>query len=312
MNAMYIAAVINSAFRYASPVLIAALGSIICSKCNVFNVALEGQMLISSFCAIVVNYYTNNVFLSVLGGIAGGMALSILVAFLQITLQVRDMVVGTALNILAQSITSFGMQLIFKTRGTIQGYGMVSLPRFSLKFGNLAFLNRVFESLSIFDFFGYILAILVFIYIYKTIGGFHLTSVGIRADAAESLGIKSKRTQIIAIIVSGIFCGIAGVAQCMGSITVFVENMTAGRGWIATGAASMAQNHPLVVMLTSLFFGATISLSKTLQAYINSYFTESFPYICTVVAIAIYGAIEKRKKHKEMKWKTIRKSEKIS
>ncbi len=299
MNWMYIAAVINSAFRYASPVLITALGSVICSKCNVFNVALEGQMLVSSFTAIVVNYYTKNVFLSVLGGIAGGMLLSILVAFLQITLQVRDMVVGTALNILAQSITSFGMQLIFNTRGTIQGYGMVALPRFSLKFGNIAFLNRIFESLSIFDFLGYILAVLIFVFIYHTVRGFHLTSVGISAEAAESLGIKSRRIQIYAIIASGVLCGIAGVAQCMGSITVFVENMTAGRGWIATGAASMAQNHPLVVMLTSLFFGATISLSKTLQSYINSYFTESFPYLCTVIAISVYGAVRNVRKRRK-------------
>lgn len=299
MNWMYVAAVINSAFRYASPVLIAALGSILCSKCNVFNVALEGQMLVSSFCAIVVNYYTNNVWLSVLGGIAGGTLLSILVAFLQVTLQVRDMVVGTALNILAESLTSFGMQLIFGTRGTIQGYGMVSLPRYSLKFGNLTFLNRIFESLSIFDFAGYILAVLIFIFIYKTVKGFHLTSVGISATAAESLGIKSKRVQVYAIIASGVLCGIAGVSQCMGSITVFVEKMTAGRGWIAMGAASMAQNHPLVVMLTSFFFGATISLSKTLQAFINSYFTESFPYICTIIAISIYGAIENRKRRKK-------------
>ncbi len=302
MNAMYIAAIINSAFRYASPVMIAALGSVICNKCFVFNVALEGQMLVSSFCAIVVNYYTKSLILSILGGIAGGMALSAIVALLQITLGVRDMVVGTALNIFATSVTSFGMQVIFNQRGTVQGFGMVSLPRFSLRFGDLAFLNRMFESLSLFDYLGYVLAVLVFIYLYKTVSGFHLMSVGINPDAAESLGIKPKATQIKAILVSGALCGLAGVAQCMGSVTVFVENMTAGRGWIATGAASMAQQHPLVVMLTSLFFGATISLSKSLQAYINSYFTESFPYICTVIAIAVYGAVENsRRKRNRIK-----------
>lgn len=296
MNAMYVAAVLNSAFRYASPVLLAALGGVICNKCFVFNVAIEGQMLVSSFCAIVVNYYTHSVVLSILGGIAGGLALSAIVALLQITLGVRDMVVGTALNIFATSVTAFGMQVIFKQRGTIQGFGMVSLPRFSLKFGNLSFLNRMFEQLSIFDYLGYLLAIVVFVYLYKTIDGFHLTSVGISPEAAESLGVKPKKVQIKSILISGVFCGLAGVAQCMGSITVFVEDMTAGRGWIAVGAASMAQNHPLVTMITSLFFGATISLSKSLQAYINSYFTESFPYICTILAIAIYGAIDLRRR----------------
>ena len=289
MNSMYFAAIINSTFRYATPVLFATLGCLICSRCFVFNVALEGQMLFASFAAIVVNYYTHSVILSSLAAVAAGTLIGLIVAFFQVTLKVRDMVVGTAVNLLVESATSFLMQIVFGTRGTIQGYDMVGLPKISLHFGNLAFLNRMFENLSILDYLGYVTAVLVFIYLFKTVGGFRLRSVNFNAKAADSLGVNSTRIMFNAILVSGALCGLGGLAQCMGIVPVFVEKMTAGRGFIAMGASSLAQAHPLVAMFSSLFFGATISLAKTLQSFINSYFTESLPYICTVIAIAIYG-----------------------
>lgn len=291
MTPLFIAAVINSTLRYSTPILFAALGSLYCTKCDVFNVALEGQMLAASFLAIVVNYHTHSVLLSSMAAVAGGLLIALVVAVFQITLKVRDMVVGTSINLLVQSATSFLMQVIFKTRGTVQGAGMKALPKFSLRIGNLAFVNRMFESLSVLDYLGYAAAVLIFVYLFKTVRGFHLQSVGISADAARSLGIKSQKVQFNSILVSGVLCGLGGLAQCMGMVTVFVENMTAGRGFIAMGAASMAKNHPLAAIFSSLFFGGTISLSKTLQTKINSYFTESFPYFCTVVAMTIFGVV---------------------
>ncbi|MGH0054229.1 MAG: ABC transporter permease [Sphaerochaetaceae bacterium] len=291
MNSLFIAAVINSTFRYSTPLMFAALGSLFCTRCGVFNVALEGQMLAASFAAIVMNYYTQNVLLSVLAGLAAGVFVSLIVAIFQIKLGVRDMVVGTSVNLLVQSLTSFLMQIIFGTRGTIQGNGMLALPKFSFRIGNFAFFNRMFESLSILDYLAYVIAFLLFIYLFKTVSGFHLRSVGINRIAAQSLGIRSQRIEFNSVLVSGALCALGGIAQCMGMVTVFVENMTAGRGFIAMGAASMAQAHPLMAILSSLFFGASISLSKTLQTTINAYFTEAFPYFCTILAITLFGII---------------------
>lgn len=292
MNNLYLAAVINTTFRYTTPVLFAALGSLACTKCAVFNVALEGQMLAASFVAIVANYYTHNAFISLLAGVAAGAFVAWIVAVFQIKWKVRDMVVGTAMNLLVQSVTAFLMQAIFGSRGTVQGFGMVPLTKINLSFLKFSpFLYRMFEDLSTIDYLGYIVAILIFIYFYKTVSGFHLLSVGINADAADSLGIKSQRIQIWAMVFSGILCGFGGVVHAMGNVTVFAENMTSGRGFIAMGAASMAQSHPLGAIASSLFFGTALSLSKTLQGYINSYFTEAIPYLCTVLAITIYGVV---------------------
>lgn len=302
MNDLYLAAVINTTFRYTTPVLFAALGSLFCTKAAVFNVALEGQLLAASFVAIVANYYTNNAFISMLAGVGAGAFIAWIVAVFQIKWKVRDMVVGTAMNLLVQSVTAFLMQVIFGSRGTVQGFGMVPLTKIDPTFLKFSpFLYRMFEDLSTIDYLGYIVAIIIFLYFYKTVSGFHHLSVGISGTAADSLGINSQRIQIRAVVISGILCGFGGVVHAMGNVTVFAENMTSGRGFIAMGAASMAQSHSLVAIASSLFFGTMLSLSKTLQGYINSYFSEAIPYLCTVLAITIYGVIISIKKRRALK-----------
>lgn len=302
MSNLYLAAVINTTFRYTTPVLFAALGSLFCTKCAVFNVALEGQLLAASFVAIVANYYTNNVLVSLLAGVAAGAFIGWIVAIFQIKWKVRDMVVGTAMNLLLQSVTAFLMQIIFGSRGTVQGFGMVPLTKINPTFLKFSpFLYRMFEDLSTIDYLGYVAAVVIFIYFYKTVSGFHHLSVGISGAAANSLGINSQRVQMRAMVISGILCGFGGVVHAMGNVTVFAENMTSGRGFIAMGAASMAQSHSLVAIASSLFFGTMLSLSKTLQGYINSYFTEAIPYLCTVLAITIYGIIVTIQKNKATK-----------
>ena len=100
MNAAYIASIINSTLRSTTPILLAALGCAICSRVGVFNIALEAQMLIASFFSIVVDYFTANVWLSVLAGIVSGSLVGLIVAVLQVKYRAADMVIGTSLNLL--------------------------------------------------------------------------------------------------------------------------------------------------------------------------------------------------------------------
>ena len=106
MNLNLLAVIINSTIRSTTPVLLAALGSAICSQVGVFNIALEGQILIGSFVAIVANYYTGNVYMAVLCGVASGAAVASLVSILQVKYKAADMVIGTSVNLLVSGLTS--------------------------------------------------------------------------------------------------------------------------------------------------------------------------------------------------------------
>ncbi len=290
MNWEYIASIVNSTIRMTTPILLAALGSAICSRVGVFNIALEGQMLIATFFSIVVNYFTGNVLLSVLAGVASGALIGYIVAVVQVKYRAADMVVGTSLNLLVSGATSFLLYLIFGLRGKLVDNSLVSLAKINLPvIRDIPFLGRVLENLTIIDYLAYIIAFLLFIYLFKTVSGFRTLSVGINKEAAESLGTKALRIQMVIVTLSGALCGLGGVVLSMGQVTMCTENMTSGRGFIAMAAASLGMSHPLQTIVSSLFFGFCQSIGVSLQNVVKSQLTMTLPYLATIVALVISG-----------------------
>lgn len=297
MNLNYLAVLINSTIRSTTPVLLAALGSLICSRSGVFNIALEGQMLISTFTSIIVNYFTGNTFLAVAAGVLSGTLVGVVVAVLQVKYKAADMVIGTSINLLVGALTNILLSIILGVRGSFTSPDLVALKKISLPIINkIPFISRVFLDLTIIDYLAYIIAILIYIYLFKTVSGFRVLSVGVNKEAAESLGIKAVRTQMAMVILSGALCGLGGAVLSMGQVRLFVENMTTGRGFIAMASASMGMNHPLYAMASSLFFGFAQAMGATLQNVIPSQLTMSVPYIATILALVIFSQRSRRKK----------------
>jgi simple sugar transport system permease protein len=301
MNGEYIAMVIHSVLQSTSPILLVALGSAVCSQVGIFNIALDAQMLIGCFAAIAVDYFTGSVMLSMLAGIVAGVIVSGIVALLQVKYKAADMVVGTALNLLITGLTSFMLFKIFNIRGTLKGENLVSMIRVNIPgIEQIPILGTILSGLTILDYLCYIIAVIIFIWLYKTVNGYHCQAVGINKEAAESLGTKGTSLQMKMVLLSGALCGLGGVALAMGNVTLFTENMTSGRGFMAMAAASMGMNHPLTVILTSLFFGACQGLGVVLQSVVKSQLTNAIPYIGTIIAMII-SCSRKNKKAKKSK-----------
>lgn len=297
MNVNLLAVIVNSTIRSTTPVLLAALGSAICSQVGVFNIALEGQILIGSFAAIVANYYTGNVYLAVLCGVSAGALVASLVSVLQVKYQAADMVIGTSVNLLVSGLTSVLLYTAFGVKGSFSDPALKSLPKISLPLlRDIPFIGRVLEQLTFIDYLSYVLAAAMFIYLYRTVQGFHVQSVGKNKEAAGSLGIKTLKIQMIAVIISGALCGLGGSVLSMGQVTLFTENMSSGRGYIAMASASMGQSQPLYIIVSSLFFGFCQAIGVSLQNLIPSQLTLTIPYLATVAALSIFGRRKMRKK----------------
>lgn len=290
MNSAYIASILNSTLRSTTPILLAALGSAICSRVGVFNIALEAQMLIASFIAIAVNYNTGSVLLSVAAGVLSGALVGLVVAVLQVKYKAADMVIGTSLNLLVQGGTTFLLYLLFGLRGVLNDPRLISLSKLNFPvIRDIPFLGRVLENLTILDYICYVVAVVLFIWLFKTVSGFRILSVGINKAAAESLGTKATRIQMEIVVLSGALCGLGGTALSMGQVTMFTENMTSGRGFIAMAAASLGMSHPLLTILSSLFFGLCQGIGLALQNVIKSQLTMTLPYIATVAALVVFS-----------------------
>lgn len=304
----YLAVLINSTIRSTTPVLLAALGSLVCSRSGVFNIALEGQMLVASFTSILVNYYTGNVFLSVTAGVLSGVFIGMIVALLQVKYNAADMVIGTSINLLVGALTSILLSILLGVRGSYSSPDLVSLKKIKIPIINsIPIIGRIFENLTVIDYMAYVLAILIFIYLFRTISGFRVLSVGVNKDAAESLGINGTRVRMSMVILSGALCGLGGVALSMGQVILFTENMTAGRGFIAMASASMGMNHPIYVIVSSLFFGFSQAIGATMQNLIPSQLTMTIPYIATIVALAIFSNKNRKQRfmQKDIKKKNV-------
>ena len=131
---------------------------------------------------------------------------------------------------------------------------LISLPKINLPvIRDIPFLGRVLENLTIIDYLAYLIAVILFVYLFKTVSGFRTLSVGINKEAAESLGTKGTRIQMQMVVLSGALCGLGGTVLSMGQVTMFTENMTSGRA-SSHGGRSLGLPIPATI-LSSLFLG---------------------------------------------------------
>lgn len=296
----YLASVFNSTIRYMTPILLVALCAGVCSKVKVFNIALEGTLLMSAFFAFLTQYFTRNIVAAVLVAMLVGMLMTLIMAFCIVKLKGQPMVVGMALNTFALGCTTFLLSVIFNTKGVVSDPTLKGLPKVALPvIKDIPVVSTMFSSLTIVDYMAFVLAILMFVIMYKTVIGFRLRAIGINVNAASSLGINVQKYQIVATTLSGSMIGLAGCLLSLGSVTLFIQNISSARGYVALAANNLCQGHPLGAMLSSALFGFTTALSYVLQnTAAKQQLLNCIPYISTIAAMAIYNAIARRRARK--------------
>lgn len=300
MDLNFILTVVNSALRSTTPIMMAALASAICTRAGVFNVALEGQMLIGSFVGIAVNWFTHSTVLAVLAAIVAGGLVGVLVAILQVRFDAADIVVGTSINLLVGALTSIFLFVVFGVKGSFKNPALIPLHKVKLPvISQVPYLSTLFGNLSWLDYLAYVIAVVMFIYLFKTVSGYHMLSAGVKREATESMGISAIRLRIVSVIVSGCLCGFGGVALSMGQVTLFTENMTAGRGFIGMAACNLGQNNPVLIVIASMFFGFCDTFASIMQNQIPAQLTQSVPYISTILALIVFSRKRKRKAVKQ-------------
>ncbi len=282
-------ALIAATLRTTAPILLVALGGTFTTKAGIFNIGLEGQMLIAAFFAVLGSIWTS----SALGGLLIGMVAAMIFAgtfsLLVVTLRANEVVVGLALNILAGGLTISLTKAIFGTRGSIVnpdivGFSPVNIPVID----DIPGLDRVFSGYTPLVYLAFILVFVVWIIFYRTRIGLYIRVTGEKPEAAEALGIDPNRMQHIASLMCGALAGIAGAHLSLGYITMFAENMSAGRGFMAVAVLIFSNGDPVKVLLGCLLFGFSDAMALRLQTFgFPSYLVLTVPYVVTLTALFI-------------------------
>jgi general nucleoside transport system permease protein len=286
------AALFSSALGALTPILLAALAGALCQRAGVFNIALEGTMLVGCFAGVAGSWYTGSVWLGVLIALLAGTAYSLVLAVGAVTFGGDAIVLGVAVNLLAVGLTSFLIQTVFGTRGTFSDPALAGLDPVELPLlREVPFLGDVLSGHSVLVYLSWLAVPALAVLLYRHPIGLRLRGVGERPDAAASLGVDVDRYRYGVILAGGALCGLAGAQLALGNVTLFSENMTAGRGWIAVVAVMLGRALPYGVLAASVLFGLAEAFGFRLQGVgLPQQATDAAPYVVTLLALFVFSA----------------------
>ena len=281
MSELLDVSIIPSILRALTPVLLAALGGAICAKAGVFNVGLEGFMLVGAFAAVAGSWFTGSAWVGVLAGMLAGAAMAALLAIASVKYGGDEIIVGIALNLLAVGLTAFLLRTVFGKQGTFTDPDLQGLPTI-LGQTPLTYL-------------AWLLVPVLAVFLRRHVWGFRLQGVGEAPEAARSLGVDTQRYRYGAVLASGVLCGLAGAQLSLGNVVLFSHNMTAGRGWVAVVAVLLAQAAPFGVLFAALLFATAEALGFRLQGVgLPSQLASATPYVLTLIALIVASVRSRR------------------
>ena len=287
LETIFNVSLIAAMLRTTTPILLVALGGTFTTKAGIFNIGLEGQMLLGAFFAVLGSIWTQSAWGGVAIGVFAAMCVALTFSIFVVTLRANEVVVGLALNILACGLTITLTKAIFGTRGSIVSGDIVGLPRLHIPvIEDLGSLGKALGSFTPLIYVAFILVFVVWVIIYRTRLGLYIRVAGEKPAAAESLGIPTALMQHIASLLCGALAGLAGAHLSLGYITMFAENMSSGRGFMAVAVLIFSAGDPVKVLFGCLLFGFADALSLRLQTFgLSSYLVLTVPYLVTLGAL---------------------------
>lgn len=294
---LFDASLLQSTLRFVAPILLAALGGLICERAGVFNIALEGLMLTGAFAAVAGSYYGGSL-TGVATAAGAGAAMAGVIALFAVRLRGDEIVVGIAVNLLAAGLTVFLLRALFGVKGAFQDPRIEGLAKIRWPLiDGLPIVGDLLSGHSWLAYLSLVLVALVWLVLFHHPLGLQLRGVGEHPQAAATLGVDAGAVRAGALLASGVLCGLAGAQLALGNVTLFVEGMSAGRGWIAVVAVMLGRAHPAGVALACLAFGFTDSLGFRLQGReIPSQLTSTLPYAVTLAGLAFIASRRARRK----------------
>ncbi|MBB4189566.1 ABC transporter permease [Sinorhizobium terangae] len=279
-----VAAILLSVITAATPLVLAAIGELVAERSGVLNLGVEGMMIMGAVCAFAATQLTGSPYLGALAGTAAGMLFSLFFGFLTLTLVANQVATGLALTLLGLGVSGMlgesflGMQgiklqpIVIPVLSEIPFIGPLLFRQDAIFYASVAIVAGVHW------------------FLFRSRAGLKLRAVGDSHASAHALGVDVIRTRYLAVLFGGACAGLAGAQLSLVYTPQWVENMSAGRGWIALALVVFASWRPWRVVAGGYLFGAVSISQLHAQAFgigIPSQFLSSLPYVATVVVLIL-------------------------
>ena len=268
----------------ATPLLIAAIGELVVERSGVLNLGVEGMMVIGAVTGFAITYTTGSPWLGLLAAIVVGAVFSLLFGFLSLTLVTNQVATGLALTLL-------GLGLSGMLGESFTGLPGIKLPTLYIPdLSDLPFVGKLLFGQDPVFYLSIALTAAVAWFLFNTRAGLTLRSVGDNHGSAHALGIDVIRIRYLAVLFGGACAGMAGGYLSLVYTPQWIENMTAGRGWIALALVVFASWRPWRVLAGAYLFGA-VSIgqlhAQALGVGVPSQLLSSLPYLATIVVLVL-------------------------
>lgn len=281
---MIIESILITIITASTPLLLASIGELVTERSGVLNLGLEGMMVMGAVAAFAVSQMTGSPYLGALGGIAAGVLMSLLFGFLTLSLVANQVATGLALTILGLGLSG----MIGEPFVGVQG---IKLPLLAIPgLSEIPFFGRVLFNQDAIFYASIALVIGVNWFLFRTRSGLIVRSIGDNHASAHALGLNVIGIRYLSVMFGGACAGLAGAYLSLVYTPQWVENMTAGRGWIALALVVFASWRPYRLLIGGYLFGAVSIGQLHAQAFgleVPTQLLSALPYLATVVVLIL-------------------------
>jgi general nucleoside transport system permease protein len=284
-----VVSVLAATVRIATPVLLAALGEVVAERSGVYNMGVEGTMLLGALAAYLAAYATGSVWIGAAAGAVAGLLTSLIFAFLVISLRVEQIVTGLAINLLGSGLSVYSLRALFKGEGQIPAapiFGTLPMPvlRDIPVIGPMLFEQKALTYIAI------AAVPAIWFFLYRTRQGLDLRCAGENPKALDIKGLSVAAYQYAGVLFGGFMAGLGGAFLTVGSAARFAPEMTNGRGWLAIVIVIAGLWRPVPILVAALVFAFLDALQLQIQGVgiaIPYQLLLALPYIVAILALAI-------------------------
>jgi ABC-type uncharacterized transport system permease subunit len=296
-GSLNLTSLLSSALLRAVPIALAALSGVLCERCAVINIGIEGMMLAGAFFSALAGSVAANVWewpswmamtFGLLAALVVGALLGLLLAVMAVHFKADQIIAGTAITILAVGLTSFLSARILAEFQELNNPGILSRASIPI-LSKIPIIGPVFFEQNVLVYALFVLLIAAHVMLFYTRWGLRTRAVGEHPRAADTLGINVFRNRYVNVMLGGMVAGLGGAFLILGSVGRFDELMTAGKGYIGLAAMIFGKWMPFGAFGSALIFGFADTLRtklSILEVPIPSQFMVMAPYLVTIIVLA--------------------------
>lgn len=279
---------------FATPYLFAALGEVFVQRSGVFNLGVEGMMLMGAFSSIFVvsakGLGADPVVGLAVAALVGAL-MGLATAVVTVTFKAEQGISGIGFTLFGLGLSTLLFKLLAGGVITARGFQPIFIPVLS----DIPYIGKILFQHNVLVYIAFAMVPISVYILNRTTWGLQIRAVGQNPAAADSMGVNVVRVRYLTLIFGGVMAGIAGASLSIAALPVFQENMTEGRGFIAVALVYFGGWSPWRVLGGAMLF----SMANNLQYWAQNYNVQiagspiapnlllMIPYILTIAVLVV-------------------------